>query len=180
MRLEILAGESAIKYIQQQEKLLKNSSSILSVEPKKLPQTVKRFFEEWKQQKKTIESLNKHIAELQFSTNKVDVEKIKDVDVILRNTSGGQKELIFQATEAVKTIPKGLSILVTHDEKKVIIVGAKSKGLKISLSDIVKKLSAMVGGSGGGNGDIAIGGGPKVEKAKDILKEAKRIIEETL
>jgi alanyl-tRNA synthetase len=117
---------------------------------------------------------------LQFSTNKVDVEKIKDVDVILRNTSGGQKELIFQATEAVKTIPKGLSILVTHDEKKVIIVGAKSKGLKISLSDIVKKLSAMVGGSGGGNGDIAIGGGPKVEKAKDILKEAKRIIEETL
>ncbi len=180
VRLEILAGESAIKYIQQQEKLLKNSSSILSVEPKKLPQTVKRFFEEWKQQKKTIESLNKHIAELQFSTNKVDVEKIKDVDVILRNTSGGQKELIFQATEAVKTIPKGLSILVTHDEKKVIIVGAKSKGLKISLSDIVKKLSAMVGGSGGGNGDIAIGGGPKVEKAKDILKEAKRIIEETL
>jgi alanyl-tRNA synthetase len=176
VRIEILAGEPALKHIQSQEITLRESASVLSVEPKILPKTVKRFFREWKEQKKLIENLNKQIAELQFSTTKVTSEKIKNEDVIVRRTSGNQKELIIQASEAVKSFDKGLCILISEVQNKVLIVGVKTPSSSADISKIVKEISLLVGGSGGGKGDLAIGGGTNTEKIDDILNKSKDII----
>ena len=176
VRIEILAGEPALKYIQIQEAILRESSSELSVEPKILPKTVKRFFKEWKEQKKLIENLNKQIAELQFSSTKITLEKIKDEEVIIRKTEGKQKELIIQASEAVKNMDKGLCILISNVQNKIVIVGVKTPSSKADISGIVKELSLLGGGSGGGKGDLAIGGGPDIKKIDDILNNAKEII----
>jgi len=176
VRIEILAGETALKYIQDQENILHNSASILSVEPKILPKTAQRFFKEWKEQKKMIESLNKKIAELQYSPSKIEPEIINDVSILLMDTSGNQKELILQATEAVKNYEKGVCILVSIHENKLIIVGTKSSSLNIDLSKIVKEISEIAGGSGGGKGDLAIGGGPLIDTIPSILEKAKQLI----
>ena len=176
VRIEILAGEPALKYIQFQEAILKESSSELSVEPKILPKTVKRFFKEWKEQKKLIENLNKQIAELQFSSTKITSEKIKDEEVIIRKTTGNQKELIIQASEAIKSFDKGLCILLSEVQSKIVIVGVKTPSSSADISGIVKELSLIAGGSGGGKGDLAIGGGPNTEKIDEILNKTKEII----
>ncbi len=177
VRLDILAGEPALKYIQNQEKLLKESSSILSVEPKILPKTVNKFFKEWKEQKKTIDSLNKKIAEVQYSSTKIETKTIKSTEVIVQETSGNQKELIVRAAAAVKNLDDGVCILVSSDDKKVTIVGCKSPQSKADVVEIVKELSLLVGGSGGGKGDLALGGGPNLENVKDIMAKIYNIIE---
>ncbi len=176
VRIEILAGETALKYIQKQDTILHDSASILSVEPKILPKTAQRFFKEWKEQKKTIESLNKKIAELQYAPSKIEPEKIKDTFAILMETSGNQKELIFQASEAVKSYEKGVCILVSTFENKLIIVGTKSPALDINISEIIRELSEIAGGSGGGKGNLAIGGGPLTDTIPSILEKAKELI----
>ena len=166
-----------MRYIQGQESLLFESASILSIEPKILPKTARRFFNEWKEQKKTIEDLNKQIAELQFSPTKIQAERIKGIDVIVKETTGNQKELIVQAAEAVKSLEKGLCILVSKQEKKILIVGSKTPTSDLDISGIVQEMSTILGGSGGGKGDIAIGGGPKTDKLPEVLEKANRIIE---
>lgn len=180
VRLEILAGEPALKYIQQQDKILYESASILNVEPKKLPETVQRFFKEWKQQKKTIENLNKKIAQIQFSGTSLKAEKINDIELIVQEATGEQKELILQATQAVKNAEKRLCILVSEANGKIVIVGAKSKGLEFNMAQAIKELSAIVGGSGGGRGDIAIGGGPDSSKKENVLKKVKEVVTKLL
>jgi alanyl-tRNA synthetase len=176
VRIEILAGEPALRYIQQQEGILRDSSSTLSVEPKILPKTVKRFFKEWKEQKKIIEDLNKQIAELQFSSTKIEPKKIKDLDVIIKETIGNQKELIIKASQAIKNLEKGICILISKHSNKVVIVGTKSPTTEVNISEIVKELSLIVGGSGGGKGDLAIGGGPEIDKIDEMLNKAETII----
>ncbi len=176
VRLDILAGEPALRYIQEQENILKESSAILSVEPKMLPKTAKRFFNEWKEQKKTIEVLTKKIAELQYSNNSTKPEKIEQIDVIVQEASGGQKELILQATEAVKQYPNGICILVSSDSNRVVLVGARNKELDFDIVAVIKELSTIAGGSGGGKGEVAIGGGLAVDKIPHILIQAKEII----
>jgi alanyl-tRNA synthetase len=176
VRIEILAGEPALKFIQFQESTLKESSSILSVEPKILPKTVNRFFKEWKEQKKLIESLNKQIAELQFSTTNITSEKIKDEEVIFKKTTGNQKELIIQASEAIKLFEKGLCVLISEVQGKLVIVGVKTPSSSADISGIVKELSLIAGGSGGGKGDLAIGGGPNTDKVDEMLIKIKEII----
>ncbi|OLS31862.1 MAG: Alanine--tRNA ligase [Candidatus Heimdallarchaeota archaeon AB_125] len=177
VRLEILAGNPALKFVQQQENILKESSSILSIEPKILPKTVNRFFKEWKEQKKEIENLNKRIAELQFSPAQVKTKKINGVDVLVQETTGNQKELIVQATQAVKNFENGISILISSDENKVILVGARSQKSQVDIVSIVKELSEIVGGSGGGKGELAIGGGPQKDKLSNLLSNIVKIIE---
>jgi len=180
VRLEILAGNPALKYVQQQENILKESSSILSVEPKILPKTVNRFFKEWKEQKKEIEDLNKRIAELQFSPTQVKTKQIKGVEVLVQETKGNQKELIVQATQAVKNYENGISILISSEENKVVLVGAKSKNSQADIVSIIKDLSRIVGGSGGGKGELAIGGGPQKDKLAELLSNIHNIVESNM
>ena len=177
VRLEILAGEPALNYIQKQERILKDASQILSVEPKILPKTVNRFFKEWKEQKKTIESLNKKIAKIQYSSRKIESKRINSTDIIVQETVGNQKELIVKASEAVKNFEDGICILISSDDKKVTIVGCKSSKSKVDIVGIIKELSAIAGGSGGGKGDLALGGGPDTKSVRDILSNIYKIIE---
>lgn len=180
VRLEILAGEPALRFIQNQESILRESSSVLSVEPKILPKTVKRFFKEWKEQKKTIDDLNKKIAEIQFSVKKVETEKIKDHNVIFQEVEGNQKLLITRATQAVKAFEKGICVLISSDDKKVTIVGARSSTSSADIVSIVRELSLIIGGSGGGKGELAIGGGPQLDKIPEIKAKIMKIIEKQL
>ncbi len=180
VRLEILAGEPALNYIQNQEKILKESAQILSVEPKILPKTIRRFFNEWKEQKKTIESLNKKIARIQYSSKKVETKKIKSTDVIVKKISGNQKELIVQASTAVQNFDDGICILISSEDDKITIVGCKSKQSRADIVNIVKELSLIVGGSGGGKGDLALGGGPNIKKIDDVMSQVYSIIESNI
>ncbi len=124
--------------------------------------------------------MNKKIAELQFSSTKVTSELIKDEEIIVRKTSGNQKELTIQASEAAKRLDKGLCILVSEAQNKVVIVGVKTASSKADISSIVKDLSLIVGGSGGGKGNLAIGGGSEISKIDEIFEKAKEIIESKL
>ncbi|MBY9000781.1 MAG: alanine--tRNA ligase [Candidatus Heimdallarchaeota archaeon] len=180
VRLSILAGEPALKYIQEQENILKESSLILSVEPKILPKTAKRFFNEWKEQKKTIETLTKKVAELQFSNNTTKSEKIANLEVFIKETSGEQKELIVQATQAVHMYPNGVSVLVSADNNKVVLVGARNEKLDFDIVKLIRELSKIAGGSGGGKGEVAVGGGPSIDKIPEILEQAKEIIKKMI
>ena len=90
-RLSYKAGRKAVEYIQQRERLLKNSSSILRVPDENLPKTVERFFNEWKERGKKLEELInfikkdlKGIVELPLTIK--DVGKIEgDIALLLKD-----------------------------------------------------------------------------------------------
>ncbi|RLG14122.1 MAG: alanine--tRNA ligase [Candidatus Nanohalarchaeota archaeon] len=62
VRLIFTSGNSALNYLRQQEDILTECCGILNVEKEHLPRTVKRFFEEWKKQRKDIKKMKKHIG----------------------------------------------------------------------------------------------------------------------
>ncbi|MBD3262841.1 alanine--tRNA ligase [Candidatus Woesearchaeota archaeon] len=59
IRIEFTSGTNAIEEIQKQIKYLEDSSNVFSVQPKHLPKTCKRFFKEWKDQRKQLRKLKK-------------------------------------------------------------------------------------------------------------------------
>ena len=67
--------------------------------------------------------------------------------------------------------------MISSDKNKVILVGARSKNSEVDIVSIIKELSELVGGSGGGRGELAIGGGPQKEKLADLISNVDRIIE---
>ncbi|MEM3609980.1 MAG: alanine--tRNA ligase [Candidatus Aenigmatarchaeota archaeon] len=71
-RVVFACGLSALEYVQKEEELLKESSNVFSVEKEQLPQTCKRFFNEWKEKEKIIDSLLAQIKEsIKYSKDEI-------------------------------------------------------------------------------------------------------------
>ena len=63
-RLVIMAGDAAREHSRRQSELLNASADVLGVRPDDLPDAVRRFFNEWKDQKKAIENLRAEITRI--------------------------------------------------------------------------------------------------------------------
>ncbi len=76
LRLEFVAGKKAMEYINNNEKILKNSASVFSVESSKLPKTCERFFDEWKELRKENKELKNIVCEI-LKENLKDKENVR-------------------------------------------------------------------------------------------------------
>ena len=69
---------------------------------------------------------------------------------------------------------------MSSDNNRVTLVGARNKNLDFDIVKVIKELSKIAGGAGGGKGEVAIGGGSAVDKIPDILIQAKEIIKKMI
>ena len=164
IRFEFAAGESALEHIAEEERILKDASRILRVEPSKLPKTVERFFEEWKEQRKEIERLKKEIAELKAEMLIVEAEEFDSVKVIAEIVEADMQELVkLGDTLAVM----GCVGCLMSTEGKVRVV-AFSGDERIDARELIKEIGRHIKGSGGGRAKLAQGAG-QIALSKDEL-----------
>ncbi|MFX0096425.1 MAG: alanine--tRNA ligase [Candidatus Hodarchaeota archaeon] len=181
VRLEYSAGESAIKYIQGQENILEDASEILRISKDQLPQTVKKFFKEWKVLKKEVERLGRELAEFEGKRLEESIEKIGDIAFIGKTTRGKSiKELIETAGSLTRDRPDIVVVLCNLADRVSIVVMAGQEAVEkgVDSGEIAKQAAQVVGGKGGGKVDLGQGGGPRIDKVNDALKRASKIIEE--
>lgn len=159
VRFEFAAGEAALEQIAEKERLLKEASSILRVEERQLPKTVRRFFEEWKEQKKLIDRLVEEIAELEAEKLSEKARNGFVVDVL--------DDFRKMQKVALKLNEKGLAgVLFCRDGEKVKFVAFS--GSKADAREIAKKVAEIIEGSGGGRTDMAQGAGKHMPEQSKI------------
>ncbi|MFH1750261.1 MAG: alanine--tRNA ligase [Candidatus Micrarchaeota archaeon] len=158
VRIRYKAGGQALKWIQKREEILKNASGELSVQEDQLPNTVKRFFDEWKERGKQLERAHADIAE---STVKKLIHEAKEKAGKLEEKGPISAELGLSlpllekvALEVAKV--DGLAIIVWNKEGFVAAAVNAKSGL-----DALELLKAK-GAKGGGNKNFARG---KIEGA---------------
>ncbi len=143
LRLTYCAGEPAVKYVQKQEKLLKDSARVFSVTPEDLPKTSERFFNEWKELRKKVEKLENEMAKIIADSL---TSGVHEVDY--------SKELMMEIGKHLMNSDKWV-VMINKEGMVVSIAGAKSgKNAKEEMEKVFKKYS---GGSGGGKERIAVG-----------------------
>ena len=179
VRIEYSAGEAAVVAVQAQEELIKVAAATLKVPPEKLPHTVERFFEEWKQLKKENERLRGEIATLQIGLLKDHAKDVSGVRVIAEVLPDADtKEMMKIASQL--TEDGFLTLLISERGKRASVVSSVPKHLKaeISASELVKRVCEVLGGSGGGKAEIAQGGGEKVEMAEEAMEAGIKLIQD--
>jgi len=132
-RFELVAGLNAYKKYKELKYLLDESAKVFSVPLKDLPKVSKRFFDEWKEQRKEIEKLSDYIVEnslslIENSENKVIylplensylfnlIRKIKS-NKILRNNN------IVIARKSPENLEEMRKIAKEVKESKDLIIG---------------------------------------------------------
>ncbi len=180
-RLEYAAGEAAIEAIQAQEGLIKASAAVLKVPPEKLPGVVERFFEEWKEQRKETERLRGEIANLELERLKAHAQAISGVNVIAAVLpEADAKGLLKIAAQLADD--NYVAILLNKGEARASAVAAVPTTLsdKLHAGELIKNVSGVLGGSGGGKAELAQGGGERVELVEAARDAGLRSLETVL
>ncbi len=173
-RLVYSAGIHAIDRIQEMERELKESASVFSVLPKDLPNIARKFFEEWKELKKKVETLSKYAAMAEMMEIERNAEDIDGIKVAILRTDKGRDEMKALSMEIAKR-DRMLGVLIGKDGTVMI---SRGKSVNVDCGKLMREASAKVGGKGGGRPDFAQGRIDS-ERADDLSMEIKRMLRES-
>ncbi|MCK4994185.1 MAG: alanine--tRNA ligase [Candidatus Omnitrophica bacterium] len=182
-RIEGVTGLKAFELLEMNEALLDELSAALKVTPDNLNETVEKLIKQIKNQEKELAdfklgSLRNDVSALIDSCVKVDnisviVKEFKNYDV---NALRKMNDLL-----KVKADPM-ISVLGTTSSKPMIIVGLSAALVNKGLDavEIIKELSALTGGGGGGKKYLAQAGAKDADGLRAAISRAPKIIENFL
>jgi len=177
VRLTYAAGDAAIEATQETEDALYETAEILDVDPTEVPETARRFFEEWKERGKRIADLKKRLAEARDPGGETETYSVGDNEAVVSRLDGDMDELRTTANALVKD--GKIAVLGSGADGAQFVV-AVPDGVAVDAGEVVGELAGLVGGGGGGPPDFAQGGGPDTDRLDDALEEAPAILRQVL
>lgn len=168
-RIIFAAGEAAVDWMQETERLLKKTAEIFRVPVEKVPETAERFFNEWKEARKEVEKLRKELAKLLVYELEDKAEKVGGVEFIGAVVEGTMDDLREAANRLRKE--KRVVVLISREGHFVVAVG---DGLDLKAGELAKIITSVAGGGGGGRKELAQGRIKNPLKAEEAIEEVKK------
>ncbi len=174
-RLEALAGDAALRYLNEQDARVNAAAAVLKVSGADLVDRITTVVEERRKLEREVAELRKALAMGGGSAaTGSDISIVNGVKLMARVVKGvAPQDLKSMADEGKSTIVSGVIALVavSEDGKGAVVVGVTDdlKG-RINAVDLVKAGAAAMGGKGGGGRpDMAQAGGPDGANADAAL-----------
>ena len=180
-RIEALTGANALRYLEDQERVVHETASLLKAAPADVLTRVKSLMDEKKKLEVELGNLRRQMATGGGSTGAApEVKTISNMQFTSRVLEGfPAKDLKPMVDDLKKKLGSGIvTLIATDDGKASIVVGVTDDLTKtISAVDLVKCGVAVLGGQGGGGRpDMAQGGGPNGAAANDAVAAIEKAI----
>jgi alanyl-tRNA synthetase len=172
-RIEALTGKGAIDYLQKQDNDMKESALMLKTTPDHMMERIEQILNDQKTREREIEALKSKIMHMQSGDLLTDVKEVDGVKFVVKEVDADSpKDLRDYADKIKDKLKSGVIVLGAKKDDKVMLICSVTDDLtkKFKAGDIIKKLSEMVGGKGGGRPDMAQGGGNKPEELGRALE----------
>ena len=179
-RLHILAGSAAREHAKSQEDLLTGAADVLGVQPEDLPSAVTRFFSEWKDQKKRIESLEAEIVRLRTSGGGGDTSDVDGVRIVVMEVDGGMKQMQAMIKELTldSSVPT-IAVLGSRDGGGKLLVAVTENTVaaeRVDASALIREIAPHISGGGGGRPTYAQAGGSNTDGLEAALDAARQLL----
>jgi alanyl-tRNA synthetase len=188
-RLGYAVGLYALKAVQQQEQLLWKVSETLNAPVEKLDKTAEKLVKELKEanseKRKLVKELAAKESEVDVANTSGVVQEIDEVTLVKHDFQGeiDVNRMVQTANEMLKRNQATVTLFYGTDGKnvRVLVMAGKTAVEKgINASEIVRKVSPIIGGGGGGKPNFAQGGGTQPEKLEAAVKAAEESIKKQL
>jgi alanyl-tRNA synthetase len=173
-RIEALTGTGALEYFQNQERALKETAALLKTAPHALAERINKLLLQQKELEKEVERVKAQAMSRQFGPSGQDIREVDGVKVLSQQVKADSpKDLRVMLDNLRDQIKSGVVVLgaEAEDGKAMLICGVTQDLTdRFHAGEIIKELSAKVGGKGGGRPDMAQGGGPDGDKLRGALE----------
>ena len=184
-RLVYAVGLEALKAVQYQENMLREISNILDAPLEKLDKTAQKIVAELKEANIEKRRLIKELASKETAANVATeagaAQEINGVKLAKRDFKEtiDTDRMVQTASETIKRDEATVALFFGSDGKtaRILVMAGKTATDKgVNAADVVKEVSPLIGGGGGGRLDFAQGGGTKPENLQAAVKVAEQTI----
>jgi alanyl-tRNA synthetase len=179
-RIEALTGEAALQYDQKMERDLKSAASVLKTTPDQLQERLAKLMKEHRETERELESLKSKLLTKKSADLLTGVKEIAGIKVIAREIDAESPKELRESADRIKDrLRSGIILLGATAAGKVMLTCVVTKDLidRFNAGDIIKNVSTVVGGKGGGRPDMAQGGGTKPEALEKAIESLDTLIE---
>ena len=184
-RIEALTGRNVFDYYNNIEKTLNEVASLAKTEPSKLSHRIEHLLEEVKSLNSENEKLKSKLATESIRDVFDQVIDVKGVKLIAAKVANVDMNGLRSLGDQLKDkLQDGVVVLTSSvDNKKVnLIVMASDSVVKkgANAGKIIKELSALIGGGGGGRPNMAQAGGKNPDGMDEVIRQAPIVLEKKL
>ncbi|MFA0823856.1 MAG: alanine--tRNA ligase [Methanomethylovorans sp.] len=181
-RIEYAAGMAAVRAMQEADYYLTTASDALRVLPEQLPITIDRFFAEWKEFKKENVRLKEEMAQLRVVRMLSQAQDLGGVKLVAQSVDHADTEELVKIAGELAQDDDVMALLISDFEgvKVVAAAGKKAVAKGADAGKVVREMSRMVGGGGGGRADMARGGGTDASKAAEAMEAGISLVKASL
>jgi alanyl-tRNA synthetase len=181
-RFEYAAGHHGVDRWQSDERLLREAASELQVAPNELPAAVRRFFAEWKEQRKVLDEVRKQLADARAAAATEQADEVAGVRIVVQEDLDAAS---LQDTAArLVAEPKTVALLAAPPADgatgPVRLLFGRSSDVDVDMNAVVRAAAAVLGGRGGGRPDFAQGAGDDAARLADAMRAARDAVEKAL
>ncbi|MFP5376528.1 MAG: alanine--tRNA ligase, partial [Acidimicrobiia bacterium] len=166
-RITGLTGTGALERTREEELLLARTAALLRAEPRELPDAVGRVLDHLKALEAELKALRAQLAA--GEADRLAAGALAGVVVARRD--GLAPDQLRQLALAVRRAPgvRAVALAGTPDGARVALVAAVAPGSGLDAPALVAEAARLVGGGGGGKGDVAMAGGRDPSRIDDAL-----------
>jgi alanyl-tRNA synthetase len=161
-RVEAVAGDQALAYLQQLEGTLGGVAAALKVAPAEVPARVQGVLEQLRALERELTALKGRLASAQGDGLLAQAVDVKGLKVLAATLEGADAKTLRETMDKLKDKLKTAAIvLAAVDGGKVQLaagVTADATG-RVKAGELVNFVAQQVGGKGGGKPDLAMAGG---------------------
>lgn len=181
-RIEAVTGQGVLDYIKEKDNLI--ASTALALKTNLLNEIDKKaeaLVNESKADKKKLEELNAKAVNSKLGDVMNNSINVCGVDIVTSQVDGLAVNDLRTLCDSIRDkMDTGVAVLASDNDGKLMFIAmatknALSKG--VHAGNIIKEITKIAGGSGGGKPDMAQGGGKDASKVADALEAVKAIVE---
>jgi alanyl-tRNA synthetase len=182
-RIEAVTGEKAVELCDQLQDTIVEVSSLVRSSGSNVADKVQQLVDDNRRLQKEIEALKSKLANASGSDLMAGLKEINGVNVLSTVVEGADaKSLRGVADQMRSKLDKGVFFLAAVEGDKAALVAGVTSNLTDSLKagDLLKYVTAQVGGKGGGRPDMAQGAASDISALPEAMESVYSWVEQNI
>lgn len=182
-RVEAVTGLGALNWLNSTDEKLSQLSAVVKGSRDTVVEKVQALSDRNRQLEKELEQLKSKLAAQAGSDLLGSALEIGGAKVLAAQLEGIEAKALRDTVDQMKNkLGSSVVVLATVADGKVALAAGVSKDLtaKVKAGDLIRELTAKLGGKGGGRPDFAQGGGTDVDGLPAALESVSALVENAL
>lgn len=178
-RIEAITGKQVYEYLNKNIEIISLISDELKTNPKNILSRAKSLNEEIKELKDDIQKLKEFNEKDIYKDIESEVKDINGINLLIHKFENEDLDTLRNFENRIKDKYKDLIIVfATVKDNKIIFTSSVSDSLtdKYNAGKIIKEVSKITGGNGGGKKNFAQAGGKDISKLDEALEKVYDLI----